>query len=558
MKRIQWIIVVLCGIMMACQPEQRNVTGAVVSSREEASKIGVAIMEQGGNAFDAMIATDLALAVCYPYAGNIGGGGFMVYRTQDGGVGTLDYRERAPEAATKDMYLDEAGNVIPKLSTLGGLAIGVPGTVAGLFAVHEKFGTLPFEQLIQPAIDMAREGFVVTAMQAKSWAKLKAVFIAINGADTPYAKEYKDGDRFVNEPLAKTLEAIRDRGKAGFYKGPVAAATVARVQEAGGILSLDDLAGYTPVWRDPITYQYKDLKIYSMPPPSSGGVCLGQILQMLAPYDIGQYPHNSPEALQLMVEAERRSYADRSKYLGDPDFVYNPTAELLAPTYLKDRMKDFNWEQASQSEAIAPGSVSWTESDETTHYSIIDRFGNAVAITTTLNGQYGSKVYVGEAGFFLNNEMDDFSSKPGTPNMFGLVGSEANAIAPKKRMLSSMTPTIIEKNGALALILGSPGGSTIITSVVQTILNVFEYNMPVQKAVEAPRVHHQWLPDVVVFEPNRFPQEVLDTLKVKGYNIEEKRSRIMGCVNAIHIDTDGIIHTGADPRREAKAAVSYK
>ena len=295
-----------------------------------------------------------------------------------------------------------------------------------------------------------------------------------------------------------------------------------------------------------------------MPPPSSGGVCSGQILQMLAPYDIGQYPHNSPEALQLMVEAERRSYADRSKYLGDPDFVYNPTAELLAPTYLKDRMNDFNWEQASQSEAIAPGSVSWTESDETTHYSIIDRFGNAVAITTTLNGQYGSKVYVGEAGFFLNNEMDDFSSKPGTPNMFGLVGSEANAIAPKKRMLSSMTPTIIEKNGALALILGSPGGSTIITSVVQTILNVFEYNMPVQKAVEAPRVHHQWLPDIVVFEPNRFPQEVLDTLKVKGYNIEEKRSRIMGCVNAIHIDTDGIIHTGADPRREAKAAVSYK
>ena len=557
MKRIQWIIVVLCGLIMACQSEQ-HVTGAVVSSREEASKIGVAIMEQGGNAFDAMIATDLALAVCYPYAGNIGGGGFMVYRTQDGGVGTLDYRERAPEAATKDMYLDEAGNVIPKLSTLGGLAIGVPGTVAGLFAVHEKFGTLPFEQLIQPSIDMAREGFVVTTMQAKAWAKLKAVFIAINGANTPYANEYKAGDRFVNEPLAKTLEAIRDRGKAGFYNGPVAAATVARVQEAGGILSLDDLASYTPVWREPITYQYKDLKIYSMPPPSSGGVCTGQILQMLAPYDIGQYPHNSPEAIQLMVEAERRSYADRSKYLGDPDFVYNPTAELLAPSYLKDRMKNFNWEQASQSEAIAPGSVSWTESDETTHYSIIDRFGNAVAITTTLNGQYGSKVYVGEAGFFLNNEMDDFSSKPGTPNMFGLVGSEANAIAPKKRMLSSMTPTIIEKNGALALILGSPGGSTIITSVVQTILNVFEYNMPVQKAVEAPRVHHQWLPDIVVFEPNRFPQEVLDTLKAKGYNIEEKRSRIMGCVNAIHIDIDRIIHTGADPRREAKAAVSYK
>ena len=558
MKRIQWTIVVLCGLIMACQPEQRNVTGAVVSSREEASNIGVAVMEQGGNAFDAMIATDLALAVCYPYAGNIGGGGFMVYRTQDGSVGTLDYRERAPEAATKDMYLDQAGNVIPKLSTLGGLAIGVPGTVAGLFAVHEKFGTLPFEQLIQPAIDMAREGFVVTDMQAKAWANLKAVFIAINGADTPYAKEYQTGDRFVNEPLAQTLEAIRDRGKAGFYKGPVAVATVARVKEAGGILSLDDLAGYAPVWRDPITYQYKDLKIYSMPPPSSGGVCSGQILQMLAPYDIGQYPHNSPKAIQLMVEAERRSYADRSKYLGDPDFVYNPTAELLAPAYLKDRMKDFSWEQASQSDAIAPGSVTWTESDETTHYSIVDRFGNAVAITTTLNGQYGSKVYVGEAGYFLNNEMDDFSSKPGTPNMFGLVGSEANAIAPKKRMLSSMTPTIIEKNGALALILGSPGGSTIITSVVQTILNVFEYNMPVQKAVEAPRVHHQWLPDVVVFEPNRFPQEVIGALKAKGYNIEEKRSRIMGCVNAIHIDANGIIHTGADPRREAKAAVSYK
>ncbi len=551
-------ICLLGSFLLSCTSTDKKIEAAVVSAREEASKIGVSILARGGTAYDAMIATDLALAVCYPNAGNIGGGGFFVYRTADGQVGTLDYREKAPAGASENMYLDDAGNVIEGKSTLGGLAVGVPGTIAGLFEIHSKMGTLPFETLIQPAIDLARNGYVVTEKQARSFTSKREEFVLINGEQTLYAQNYKAGDTVKNEAMARTLEQIRDRGKAGFYSGPVAQQLVEKVAATGGIITLEDLENYEPVWRTPINFKYKNLNIYSMAPPSSGGICIGQMFQMVAPYDLGQYPHNSLEAIQVMVEAERRSYADRSKFLGDPDFVSIPVDSLLDSRYLDRRMASFDWEKASLSSDIAPGSIVWEESEETTHYSIVDRFGNAVAVTTTLNGSYGSKVFVEEGGYFLNNEMDDFSSKPGVPNMFGLVGSGANAIAPQKRMLSSMTPTIVEKDGQLAMVVGTPGGSTIITSVFQTILNVFEFGMGMQEAVDAPRFHHQWLPDSVILEPGKFDPALIKALQDKGYNVAEQYSRIIGRVDAILVDDQKNLSTGADPRGDDAAAVIYK
>ena len=549
-------LILLTLIFVSCT-SSKPIKGAVVSAREEASSIGVAIMEQGGTAFDAMIATDLALAVCYPNAGNISGGGFMVFRTATGETGSLDYREKAPLAASADMYLDKDGNVVSGKSTLGGLAIGVPGTVAGLSAIHKKFGTLAWEDLVQPAIDLALNGYIVTQKQQNSFENKKDDFIQVNGPDTFYAQGFKAGDRVKNTALAETLKRIAKYGQAGFYEGPVAEDLVTRVQETGGIITHQDLLAYQPVWRDPVNFQYKDLNIYTMGPPSSGGICLGQIMKMIEPYDVGQYEHNSVAAMQVIVEAERRSYADRSLYLGDPDFIQIPQDSLLDPSYLNKRMESFTFKQATKSTDIAPGTIVWEESEETTHYSIVDPMGNAIAVTTTLNGSYGSKVFVAKGGYFLNNEMDDFSSKPGVANMFGLIGGKANAIAPQKRMLSAMTPTIIEKNGKLALVVGTPGGSTIITSVLQTILNVYEFDMDVQTAVSAARFHHQWLPDVVVFEPNRFDQSLINDLQEKAYDIKEEYSRIIGRVDAIHISNSGTINTGADPRGDDKAVHLY-
>ena len=543
-------------LILGCS-NPKPIKGAVVSAREEASAIGVAIMKQGGTAFDAMIATDLALTVCYPNAGNISGGGFAVYRTNEGEIGSLDFREKAPLGASSDMYLDEEGNVIPNKSTLGGLAVGVPGTVAGLVALHEKFGTLPWETLVQPAIDLARKGYVVTPKQEQSFKSKKDDFIAVNGPETFYAQDFEAGDRVQNLALAETLERIAKFGKAGFYEGPVADDLVARVQETGGIITHEDLLTYEPVWRNPIQFKYKDLMLYAMGPPSSGGICLGQIMKMIEPYDVGQYEHNSLQAMQVIVEAERRSYADRSLYLGDPDFVKIPKDSLLDSNYLSKRMRSFTFEKATKSSDIAPGTIQWEESEETTHYSIVDPQGNAIAVTTTLNGSYGSKVFVEKGGYFLNNEMDDFSSKPGVPNMFGLIGGKANAIAPQKRMLSAMTPTIVEKNGKLAMVVGTPGGSTIITSVLQTILNVYEFDMDVQSAVAAPRFHHQWLPDVVVFEPGLFDPSLIKSLQAKAYDIKEEYSRIIGRVDAIQVSESGEITTGADPRGDDTAVHLY-
>jgi gamma-glutamyltranspeptidase/glutathione hydrolase len=544
-------------ILSSCNPKTPTATGAVVSAREEASKIGVAIMAKGGNAFDAMIATDLALTVCYPNAGNIAGGGFMVYRLDNSQTGSLDYREKAPLAASADMYQDEEGYVIPGKSTFGGMAVGVPGTVAGLEAIHKKFGSLPWKDLVQPAIDLARNGYVVTAKQQKSFEAKKEEFIKMNGDSTFYAQDYTAGDKVVNTALAITLEYIAEKGSAGFYQGKNAEAMIERIQETGGVMTLEDLLAYKPVWRDPIHFKYKDLDLYTMGPPSSGGICLGQIMKMVEPYDIGQYSQNSLEAIQIMVEAERRSYADRSLYLGDPDFVNIPQDSLLDKSYLAKRMESFTFNQATKSSDISPGSIVWEESEETTHYSILDSMGNAVAVTTTLNGSYGSKVFVETGGYFLNNEMDDFSSKPGVPNMFGLIGGKANAIAPEKRMLSAMTPTIVEKNGKLSMIVGTPGGSTIITSVLQTILNVYEFGMNMQEAVSAPRFHHQWLPDVVIFEPQRFDSVFIQKLQAKGYDIREEYTRIIGRVDAIHISEENVISTGADPRGDDSAVPLY-
>ncbi|MFC4220167.1 gamma-glutamyltransferase [Flagellimonas marina] len=546
-------------LFIHCKQQPASPTGLVtekamvVSAREEASQIGVAIMEKGGNAFDAMVATELALAVAYPYAGNLGGGGFMVYRKKNGDLGGLDYREKAPLGAHKDMYLDSLGNVIPDMSTLGATAVGVPGTVAGVMEVHKKFGSLPLSEILQPVINLAKKGVVVTQKQAERLKSYKEAFIEVNGDSTKFAAYFKEGDTIKYPELASTLQKILDNGRDGFYKGEVAQKLAAFIQESGGFITEEDLAKYEAKWRDPIVFDYKDIKIISMSPPSSGGVTINQIFKMMEPYHLSDFGHNSAKTIQLFTEASRRAYADRNYFLGDPDFVDIPLDRLLDDTYLQTRMADFSFDKATPSSEVSYGEVEIVESAETTHYSIVDSEGNAVSATTTLNGGYGSKLYAAELGFFLNNEMDDFSAKPGVPNMFGLVGAEANSIAPEKRMLSSMTPTIVEKDGELYMVVGTPGGSTIITAVAQTILNVYEFNLSMQEAVNAPRFHHQWLPDVVMFEEEGFSNTLKTELESKGYKILEGRTPVIGKVDAIRVLPNGKLEGGADKRGDDTA-----
>ncbi|MEO5893273.1 MAG: gamma-glutamyltransferase [Ferruginibacter sp.] len=494
--------------------------GAVVSAHPLASKAGIYILQQGGNAVDAAIATQLALAVVYPGAGNIGGGGFMVAHLKGGKNITIDYRETAPAKSGRDMYLDASGNPLMNLSQDGHLASGVPGTVAGLFA-SLKYAKLPFKKLIQPAIDLAEKGFAITASQAKDFNRMKKEFTRLNTVVPVFVKKtaWIAGDTLVQKDLANTLKRIRDLGAKGFYEGVTAKLIVAEMARGRGIIDYDDLKNYTAKERNAIEFDYKSFHIVSMPLPSSGGIILQQVLKMIEKRDIGAMKFQSAESVQLLTEAERRAYADRAQYLGDGDFVKVPVKTLVSDSYLQERMKDFIPRHAGSSVAIKEGTIK--ESEETTHLSIIDAAGNAVSVTTTLNGSYGSRTVVSGAGFLLNNEMDDFSVKPGVPNMYGAVGAEANAIEPGKRMLSSMTPTIVLKNNQPYLVVGTPGGTTIPTSVIQSLVNMIDYNMKPEDAVNKPKFHHQWLPDEIMVE-NDFNPATITQLEGMGYKVVKR------------------------------------
>jgi gamma-glutamyltranspeptidase/glutathione hydrolase len=521
----------------------------VVAPHPLATQVGLDVLRKGGNAIDAAVAVQFAIAVVFPRAGNIGGGGLMVIRKSDGKIDALDYREKAPAKAGRDMYLDGKGNIISGLSTEGHLASGVPGTVAGMFAAHKKYGKLKIKALIKPAIDLAEKGFAISQAEADRLNGFKAAFAKYNTDDNPFLKNelWKAGDILVQKNIAATLTRIKKKGQAGFYEGETADLLVKEMARGQGLISLEDLKSYEAKWREPVTIPYKNFRIISMPPPSSGGIALLQMMKMAEAYPLKEYGFHSPKAIHLMAEIERRVFADRAQYLGDPDFFKVPKDSLLNKNYLRNRMKGFNPLAATPSKDILAGDFKMNkESFETEHTSIVDEQGNAVSVTTTLNSNFGNKVLVHGAGFFLNNEMDDFSSKVGVPNQFGLVGAEANAIQPYKRMLSSMTPTIVEKDGQLFMVVGAPGGSTIITAVYQVMINVMEFDLPINEAIAAGRFHNQWLPDEIWVEKNALNAEMKAALEKMGHKLREIDR--MAVVKAIVRLPNGKLHGGADPR----------
>ena len=539
---------------------------AMVSSAHSlSSKVGINILKQGGNAFDAAVAIQFTLSVVYPNAGNIGGGGFVVYRLNNGEIGSLDFREKAPFLSSKNMYLYKKNDSIlinyelknhdvdemivdVNKSKIGHLASGIPGTVDGMIKLHEKFGILDWENLLNPSIKLAREGFQLTTSQSNSLNSTKDLFIKVNKKPIPFVKNngWKTNDTLVQNDLSLTLNRIKNQKRDGFYSGITAKLLLKEMNKGNGIFTQDDLDKYSSIWRKPIVGYYKNHKIISMGPPSSGGIALVQLLKGIENYNIKNYGFNSLKTINLMTELESRVYADRATHLGDPDFYKVPVEELINSNYLENKFKNINPLKKTPSNEIKEGFITYNESDETTHFSIVDKFGNAVSITTTLNGSYGSKVIVDGAGFLLNNEMDDFSVKPGFPNMFGLIGGKANSIEPGKRMLSSMTPTIIEKNNNLFMVLGTPGGSTIITSVFQTILNVIDYGMTMQEAVDAKKIHHQWVPDILYVEKNSISNETKEQLISIGHKINERGS--IGRMNCILINSDNKLEGGSDKR----------
>lgn len=525
--------------------------GAVVCAHPLASKVGVRILQQGGNAVDAAIATQLALAVVYPGAGNIGGGGFMVGHLKNGKNITLDFREKAPGGARRNMYLDASGTVQPGLSTDGHLAAGIPGTIAGVFA-SMKWARLPLSKLIQPAIDLARDGFVITAAEARNLTSAQAAFKKLNTVMPAFVREggWKAGDTLVQKDLAATLERIQKEGQKGFYEGETARLITEEMKRGKGIITAEDLKSYTAKEREPVVFTYKGYTIVTMPLPSSGGVLLPMMMKMIEDKPLASYGFQSVKAVHLMTEVERLAYADRAKYLGDQDYFKVPVKTLTSKAYIAERMKLYNPDKAGNSTEIGSGTIAGAESEETTHLSVCDREGNAVSVTTTLNGSFGSRTVVGGAGFLLNNEMDDFSAKPGVPNMYGAVGGEANAIAPGKRMLSSMTPCIVLKAGKPYVVAGTPGGTTITTSVFQTLVNILEFGLGTDDAVNKPKFHHQWLPDELYVE-NDFPESVAADLQKMGYKIVKRSS--IGRTEVIRVLPDGTLEAVGDRRGDDSA-----
>lgn len=561
-RQFSMLLFLGCSAMMSCGTGAEEAArtsyehAAVVTAHPEASAVGLQVLKDGGNAIDAAVAVQFALAVVYPNAGNIGGGGFMVYRSTEGEFASLDFREAAPQAATTDMYLDDEGDPIVELSLRGQLASGVPGTVDGMVKAHERYGKTEWAELMQPAIRLAQEGFAITEMQADELNRRKKEFKKYNPEGTAFVKagKWAAGDTLVQPELAHTLTLISEQGRAGFYTGETADRIVAEMANGNGIISYQDLENYAAKWREPVSSTYRGYRVVSMPPPSSGGIALIGMLKSVEAYPLASWGFQRDSTMRVMIEAERRVYADRATHLGDPDYYDVPMDMLLDSAYSADRMRNINFRHASFSSDIHAGETPRLEHEETTHYSIVDEDGNAVAVTTTINGSYGSQVVVAGAGFLLNNEMDDFSVKPGAPNMFGLIGGDANAIEPGKRMLSSMTPTILEKDGRLFMVVGTPGGSTIMTSVFQTILNVVDFGMDMQSAVSAPRFHHQWLPDEVATERGAISKPIRHALTNTGYKLINRPA--IGRVDAIMVMPDGSLQGGADPRGD-DVAVGY-